>query len=60
MWLMVEELGGGIVAASLMGFSDSPGKTSHIVSHSCLISVMSFCRLACKEGVVKVIEALID
>ena len=59
-WLMVEELGGGIVAGSLMGFSESPGKTSHIVSHSCLILVMSLCRLACKEGLGKVIEALID
>ena len=32
-WLMVEliveELGGGIVAGSLMGFPESPGKTFH-------------------------------
>ena len=44
--LMVKDLGGGIVAGSLMGFSESSGKTSHIVSHSRLISVISFRRLA--------------
>ena len=43
-----------------MGFSESSGKTSHIISHSHLILAMSSCRLACKEEVVKVIEALID
>ena len=58
-WMMVEGLGGGIVAGSLMGFLESPGKTSHIVSHSHLISLISFRRLACKEEVVKVIETLI-
>ena len=46
---MVEELDGGIVAGSLMGFSESSQKTSHIVSHSRSISAMPFCRLACKE-----------
>ena len=35
-------------------------KSSHTVSHSRSISAMSFCRLAWKEEVVKVIEALID
>ena len=60
LWLMVEELGGGIVAGSPMGFSESSGKISHIVSHSPLVSVMSLCRLDCKEVVVKVIEALIE
>ena len=49
-WLMVElmvkDLGGGFVAGSLMGFSESSGKTSHIVSHSRSISVVSFRRLA--------------
>ena len=52
-WLMVElvveELGGGIVAGSPMGFSESSGKTSHIVSHSRLISLISFRKLACKD-----------
>ena len=52
-WLMVgvtvEELGRGIVAGSLMGFSESSRKTSHIVSHSRLISLISFRKLACKE-----------
>ena len=50
--LMVDELGGGIVAGSPMGFSESSRKTAYIISHSRLISVMSFCRLACKEMVV--------
>ena len=51
--LMVDELGGGIVAGSPMGFSESPGKTSHIVSHSCSMSLISFrSKLACKEEVV--------
>ena len=59
MWLMVEELGQGIVAGSPMGFSESSGKTSHIVSHSCSISAMSLCRLTCKEELVKVVETLI-
>ena len=49
-WLMVElmvkDLGGGIVAGSLMRFSESSGKTFHIVSHSRSISVISFRRLA--------------
>ena len=49
---MVEELGRGIVAGSPMGFSESSRNTSHIVSHSRSISVMYFCRLACKEEVV--------
>ena len=60
MWLMVEELDGGIVACSPKGFPESSGKTSQTVSHSCSIPAMSFCRLAWKEEVVKVIEALID
>ena len=60
LWLMVEELGGGIVAGSPMGFSESPGKTSHIVSDSRLISAMSLCRFDSKEEVVKVIDKLID
>ena len=47
-----EGLGGEILAASPMGFLESYGKTSHIVAHSCLISAISFCRLACKEEVV--------
>ena len=42
--LMVEELCGGIVAGSPMGISESYGKTSHNVSHSCSISAISFCR----------------
>ena len=42
----------GIVAGSPMGFSESSRKTSYIISHSRSISVMSFCRLACKEMVV--------
>ena len=50
--LMVDELGGGIVAGSPMGFSESSRKTAYIISHSRLISVMSFCKLACKEMVV--------
>ena len=60
MWLMVDGLGRGVAAGSPMGFSDSSGKTSHIASHSRSISAMSLCRLACKEELVKVIEALID
>ena len=48
-WLVVEELGGGIVAGSPMGFSESSGKISHIVSHSRLISLISFRKLACKD-----------
>ena len=51
--LMVEELGGGIVAGSPMGFSENSGKFSHIVSHSRLILAMSFCRLTCKGEVVR-------
>ena len=50
--LMVDELGGGIVAGSPMGFSESSEKTSHIVSHSRSMSLISFCKLACKEEVV--------
>ena len=50
--LIVEELVGGIVAGSRMGFSESSGKTSHIVSHSRSISLISFRKLACKEEVV--------
>ena len=57
---MVEALRGGIVAGSCMVFAESSGKTFYIVSHSLLISAMSFCRLAWKEEVVKMIEALID
>ena len=49
MGVTVEKLGGGIVAGSLMGFSESSEKTSHIVSHSRLIPLISFCKLACKE-----------
>ena len=52
LWLMEEELGGGIVAGSPMGFSENPGKTSHIVSDSRLISAMSLCRFDSKEEVV--------
>ena len=52
-WLMVElvveELGVRIVAGSPMGFSESSGKISHIVSHSRLISLISFRKLACKD-----------
>ena len=59
MWL-VDELNGGIVAGSLMGFSESSEKTSHTVSHSCSISAIYFCKLAWKEEVVEVIEALTD
>ena len=55
---MVEELGGGIIAGSPMGFWESSEKTSHIVSHSRSILAMPLCRLAYKEEVVKVIEAL--
>ena len=55
-WLMVElmakELGGGFVAGSPMGFLESSGKTSQIVSHSCLISLISFRKLACEEELV--------
>ena len=50
--LMVEELGGGIVVGSPMGFLESTGKTSHIVSHSRTMSLISFRKLACKEEVV--------
>ena len=57
---MVEELGGGVVSGSSTGFLGSSGKTSHTVSHSCSVLAMSFCRLAWKEVVVKVIKALID
>ena len=39
--------------------SESSGRTSHVVFYSRSISVMCFCRLACKEEVDKVIEALI-
>ena len=60
MWLMVEELDRRIVAGSPVGFPESSGKTSHTVSHSRSILAISFCRLAWKEEVVKVIEALID
>ena len=47
--LLVEELGGGIVAGSPMGFSESSGKISHIVSHLRLTSLISFRKLACKD-----------
>ena len=57
---LVEELRGGILADSLMVFVEGSGKTSNIVSHSLWISTKSFCKLAWKEEVVKVIEALID
>ena len=50
--VMVEELDGRIAAGSPIGFLESSGKTSHIVSHSRSISTMSFCRLVCKEEVV--------
>ena len=50
--LMVEELGGRIVASSPMGFSESSGKTSYIISHSGSMSLISFRKLACKEEVV--------
>ena len=60
MWLMVDELDGGIAAGSLMGLPESSGKTSHTVSHLRSTSAMSFCRLTWKEEVVKVIEVLID
>ena len=51
-WLIVEELGRGIVAGSPMGFLEISWKTSHIISRSSLISPISFSRLACKEEVV--------
>ena len=60
MWLIVDELHERIVAGSPMRFLESSGKTSHTVSHSRSISAMSFSRLAWKEEVVKMIEALID
>ena len=60
MWLMVEVLREGIVEGSCMVFVESSGKTFYIVSHSLSISAMSFCRLAWKEEVVKMIESLID
>ena len=50
--LMVEELSAGIVAGSPMGFSESSGKTSHIVSHPRSVSLISFRKLACKEEVI--------
>lgn len=59
MWLG-EELDGGIVAGSMIGFSGSSWKTSLIVSHSHLISQMSFCSLTWKEEVVRGIETLAD
>ena len=43
-----------------MEFPESSGKTSHTVSHSSSILVKSVCRLAWKQEVVNVIEALID
>ena len=33
------------------GFLESSGKTSHIVSHSNSMSLISFCKLACKDEV---------
>ena len=60
MWLTVEELHGGIVTGSPMGFPESSGKTSDTVSRSRSISAISFCRLGWKEEVIKVIEAFID
>ena len=57
---MVDGLDGGMVAGSPMEFSESSGKTSHIISHSCSIPTMSCSMLACKGEVVKVIEAFID
>ena len=60
LWLMVEELCGGIFAGSPVEFLENSGKTSHIISDSHSISAMSLCRLDSKEEVVKVIEALID
>ena len=50
----------GLLQVPQWDFLDSSGKTSHTVSHSRSISVMYFCRLAWKEEVVKVIEAVID
>ena len=58
-WL-VEELDGGTVAGSLIGFLESSGKSSHTVSHYCSISVMSICRLAWKEDMIKLIEVFAD
>ena len=43
-----------------MGFLESSRKTSHKISHSPSILAMSFCRLAWKEEVVKVVEVLIE
>ena len=43
-----------------MGFLESSGKPPHTIFYSGLISVMSFCKLAWKEEVVQVIQALID
>ena len=51
---------GEIVAGFPMGLLENTGKTSHTVSHSRLILVMSFCRLAWKEKMVKLIEELTD
>ena len=57
-WPMVEQivggggLSGGIVAGFPMEFLESSRKTSHIVAHSCSMSTISFCRLACKEELV--------
>lgn len=56
-WL-VEELDEWIAAGFPMAFFVRSGNTSHNVSHLCLISVMTFCRFAWKEEMVKEIEAL--
>ena len=56
----MEGLCRGIVAGSPIVFSESSGKTSHIISHSRSIPAISSCALACKEEVVMVIEALVD
>ena len=56
---LVEELDGGNNAGSPR-FLENSWKTSHTISHSCSISVISFCRLAWKEKMVKVVEVLID
>ena len=52
------ELDGGIVAGSPMELPESSRKTSHTVSHSSSISAMSFCSLAWKEEVVKLMRHL--
>ena len=46
--------------AGSLRFLESSRKTSHIVSHSRLMSAMSFCGLAWKGKVVKLVEVRTD